>query len=71
MFGMYPAGRHLSNSKVSLGLLSDHTCSLLYSMELITVLQGRLGADYRADVCVFEFWNLDFRFKFSTYGFRL
>ena len=51
IFGLYPAGRHFSNSKVRFfRLLSDYTCWQPYSMELITVLQGRLSADYRADV---------------------
>ena len=44
---MYPAGRHLFDSEV---VMSDQTCWLLYSMELTTIIQGRLSADYRADV---------------------
>ena len=50
IFSMYPAGRHVSNSKVNLRLLFDYTCWHPYPVELTTVLQERLSADHGADV---------------------
>ena len=42
-------------------------------MQLITVVQEKLSDDYWADVQVFGFWNLDFRFEFRSMdsGFEL
>ena len=50
-----------------------------YSMELITVLQGRLSADYKTEVGVsdFEIWisdlsfRMDFRFEFYVFGIQI
>ena len=77
---MYPTVRQLSDSIVSLG-----TAVLVHpfqscSIEMMTVLRGRVSADYRVDVGVFGLWisgfgfgtlYSDFGLNISDFGFRI
>ena len=72
VFSMYPAGRHLSNSKVSFetAIRSKLLASLSHGADNRFIRQAGLviiGPMFE----FLDFWNLDFRFEFSVYGFRI
>ena len=54
-----------------MGLLSAHSCWQPFSMELITVLQGRLSADYRTDDWVSEYGSWISDLSFRVYGLQI
>ena len=50
ILSMYPTGRRLSISKASFEAAVRSNLLEAYSMEVTTVMYGRLSTDHRADV---------------------